>query len=67
VAPDELIGTAEAARILGVTQTHVHYLIRRYQLLTPAGETPRAILLRRTDVERLAREGWPGRRHQRAQ
>jgi len=31
-------------------------------LLSQAGRIGGAILLRRADVERLAHEGWPGRR-----
>jgi excisionase family DNA binding protein len=62
VSEPELIGTAEAGRLLGVSRTYVLQLVKKYHVLEAPVSTPRLVLLRRADVERLAREGWPGRR-----
>jgi hypothetical protein len=62
VAGEDLIDTAEAARLLGVTRQNVNLMIRRRGLLEAVVDRPRLLLVRRADVERLAREGWPGRR-----
>jgi Helix-turn-helix domain len=59
---DQLVTTAQAASMLGFTSTaRVRQLIEEGHL-EEAGRAGRVILLRRADVERLAREGWPGRR-----
>jgi len=44
-----------------VSSQRVREMIRT-GLLTQAGHVGPTFVLRRTDVERLAREGWPGRR-----
>jgi hypothetical protein len=62
VADDDLIAAGEASKILGVSRQHVHQLVRKYGILSPVADTPRTMLFHRADIERLAREGWPGRR-----
>lgn len=62
MADEELIDTAEAARLLGVSRQNVNLMIRRRGLLDPVIDRPRLLLVRRADVERLATGGWPGRR-----
>lgn len=57
----ELIPMSRAATILQISSSAVRVLIRR-GFIAEAGRTDGAIQLHRTDVERLAREGWPGRR-----
>jgi hypothetical protein len=57
----ELISTADAAAILGVSSERVRQMIRS-GLLNQAGHVGPTIVLRRSDVERLSRDGWPGRR-----
>jgi hypothetical protein len=64
-SPTDLIGARDAAEILGVSVAHVHNLVHRYGFLTPTTRVGQILLFRRADVERLAREGWPGRRQQR--
>ena len=58
---EQFIGAADAAKILGVSQRRVQQLVEGGHLekVTTIG---RSMLLRRADVERLAEEGWPGRR-----
>jgi excisionase family DNA binding protein len=56
-----LLTTPMAARRLGITRQRVLQLIAEGHL-EAAGRAGRVVLLRRADVERLAREGWPGRR-----
>jgi excisionase family DNA binding protein len=55
------MSTRDAAEILGVTRARVVQLIHE-GILPTAGVISGAYVLRRADVERLAREGWPGRR-----
>ena len=62
---DAVVTIAQASLILGVGIDTVRRLIREGHL-TQVGWTvfsryPRAFLLRRSEVERLEREGWPGR------
>jgi excisionase family DNA binding protein len=58
----ELIGSAEAAKVLGISRQRFHKMVRVDGMLHPAVDRPRTMLFRRAEVDRLAREGWPGRR-----
>ena len=57
---DQFITVPTAAKILGVGRRRAHQLVVEGHLEV-AGRAGRAVLLRRADVERLARKGWPGR------
>ena len=63
--PKPVLTIHEAAVVLGVSGSRVRGLIgegllpEHGRLRTGGAET---ILLRREEVERLARDGWPGRR-----
>jgi hypothetical protein len=59
----DLIGSAEAATLLRISRQRLHKMVRVDGLLQPAVDLPRTMLFRRTDVKRLARDGWPGRRN----
>jgi excisionase family DNA binding protein len=58
---EQLVTAKEAAEILGISYRRVHQLVDA-GFLPEAGRPARVLLLRRADVEWLAREGWPGRR-----
>jgi hypothetical protein len=66
---DELITPAAAAAILGASRAKVHVLIetgRLEGLQQPtkggSGARPSRIFVRRSEVERLAQQGWRQRR-----
>jgi len=50
---NELITAAETARILGVTQPMINYFLRNREILFAIRIGPRAVLLRRDEIERL--------------
>lgn len=52
---------SRAATMLQISSSAVRVLIRR-GFIAEAGRADGAILLHRADVERLRRDGWPGRR-----
>lgn len=52
---------SRAATMLQISSSAVRVLIRR-GFIVEAGRADGAIMLHRADVERLARDGWPGRR-----
>jgi excisionase family DNA binding protein len=58
---EDFMSAKDAAEVLGVTRARVHQLIQQGTLPT-AGFMGGAYVLHRSDVERLAKEGWPGRR-----
>ncbi len=57
---DELLSTAEAARILGVTPDRIRQMVNAGQL-PPVQSTTLGRLFARRSVERLARERAAGR------
>jgi hypothetical protein len=63
---DPLIPLSIASRILGVGAERVRVLVARGDLpeveRRGTSNAPASILVRRCDVDRLARDGWPGRR-----
>ncbi len=65
MAEIEVVSTAEAAKVLGVTRQNVLLMARARGLLEPVVDRPTLLLFSRSEVERLAREGWPGRRSRR--
>jgi hypothetical protein len=62
---EQFVSVAEAASILGSSERRVHQMLAE-GLVEEAGRAVQTILLRRADVEGLAREGWQGRRSRRS-
>lgn len=58
---EQFVDVTKAAEILGISRRRVQQLAAE-GLLGEPGRVGSALLLHRADVERLAREGWPGRR-----
>jgi excisionase family DNA binding protein len=56
----------EAAKVIGVSERRVQQLIAEGRV-QGAGRYGNTTLIPRPEVERLAREGWPGRRRRRDQ
>ena len=56
VVPEDLVGVAEAAEILGVGRQQVHRLSRRNDFPEPLAELKSGKIWRRADVERWAME-----------
>ena len=59
MSDDDLITAHEAARIIGVSGSHVYEVIRSGRL--PSVRRFGLILVRRSDAVALDRDGWPGR------
>jgi excisionase family DNA binding protein len=57
----DLMSAKDAATLLGVSHVRVLQLIHEGVIPT-AGKMGQSYVLERAVVERLAREGWPGRR-----
>jgi hypothetical protein len=60
-AVEQFVTAPDAARMLKVTPSRVHQLIAD-GLLKEVTRAGRTVMLERAAVERLARDGWPGRR-----
>jgi len=58
---EQLVTVKQAAEIIGISTRWVYQLLAD-DTLHEAGRAGRTILLARADVERLATEGWAGRR-----
>jgi excisionase family DNA binding protein len=61
---EQLLTVAQAAERIGVSGRRVRQFVAD-GTLREAGRAGTAILLHRSEVERLAKEGWPGRRPRR--
>jgi excisionase family DNA binding protein len=61
---EQFVTITQAAELLEVSGARVHQLIDA-GFLQVAGVAGKTKLLRRADVEWLARHGWPGRRTRR--
>lgn len=59
--PDELIGTIEAAEILGVTPQYIGKLINREENRLPAQRIGKTWIIRRGDLEDFRDRPSPGR------
>ncbi|MGD9696506.1 MAG: helix-turn-helix domain-containing protein [Thermoleophilia bacterium] len=64
--PGDLLSTAEASEILQTSKRRVLQLVE-VGLLPKAAEVGGAFIFQRADVEKLAGDGWPGRRQRRAE
>lgn len=54
--PDDLVGTAEIADLLGVSRQRVHQLVSRADFPEPVAKLAAGIIWNRLDVERWARD-----------
>jgi excisionase family DNA binding protein len=63
---EQFVTVTEAATLLHLSTRRVQQLIAS-GFLERVGQAGHVILLQRADVERLAREGWPGRKPPAAQ
>jgi hypothetical protein len=60
-SPGDLLSAAQAGEILGISRRRVAQLAAE-GYLRGATTISRTLVIPRAEVERLAREGWPGRR-----
>jgi excisionase family DNA binding protein len=55
-----LLNVAQAAELLGISGRRAYQLL--HDGILPSERIGSQIVIKRADVERLARDGWPGRR-----